>query len=150
MPPEAPVPSAEAAAAALAAGVSDAINALNKDRRGGGAGLGARLGRLVGLGAPRDVRVKGLVLPPFDPFAGDVYSLGLTLWQLWFRLEPFAGQSPEHIAHHVRRGKRLPLHGIPDAPPMPEALRLIIDACWAQVTRTHDQVCHGCTPMDNP
>jgi len=123
MPPEAPVPSAEAAARALFEGVMDAQQAGESSSL-----LGKQIGKL--FGGRREVRIPDL--PPFDPFAGDVYSLGLVLWQLWFRVDPFAGQTPSRVADHVRRGKRLPLHGIPDAAPLPAALRHVVEAAWAQ------------------
>ena len=72
-----------------------------------------------------------------DAQAADVYALGVTLWELWFRATPFAGQSYAQVSAHVRSGSRLPLQSVPaDATPdvaaasMPAALRALVEGCW--------------------
>jgi hypothetical protein len=73
----------------------------------------------------------------------DVYALGVIFWQLWFKLQPYAGMSLHKILHQVMKGKRLSLlpeprtrnerdsvtvgHLLP-----PPALAALIGRCWAQ------------------
>jgi len=75
--------------------------------------------------------------------AADMYALGVTLWELWFRASPFAGLSRSQVVKHVCGGSRLPFEDVPPdsspagstqpAPAMPETLSDLVKKCWAQV-----------------
>jgi serine/threonine protein kinase len=70
--------------------------------------------------------------------AVDVYAVAVILWQLWFKITPFAGKSVHKIIALAMKGKRPPLQPSPadgvDAshPPLPPALASLVAACWAQ------------------
>lgn len=56
----------------------------------------------------------------------DVWSFGVTLWELCTCQLPYAGAEPIHVAVLVAAGKTLP---IPDD--VPRALASVMRACWA-------------------
>ena len=61
----------------------------------------------------------------------DVYSVGLLLWELWFRRPPFEGEETAKLLDAVSSKRRPPLMGVPGAAPPPEALAELIELCWA-------------------
>ena len=72
-----------------------------KGRSGGGIGTAAYM-------PPEafDESVIGNDESKYQASAWDVYSLSVILWQLWFRVEPWAGFPPQKIIVKVLRGKR--------------------------------------------
>ena len=70
--------------------------------------------------------------------AVDVYAVAVILWQLWFKITPFAGKSVHKIIALAMKGKRPPLQPSPadgvgaSHPPLPPALESLVAACWAQ------------------
>ena len=61
----------------------------------------------------------------------DVYSVGLLLWELWFRRPPFEGEETAKLLDAVTSKRRPPLMGVPGVAPPPEALAELIELCWA-------------------
>lgn len=61
--------------------------------------------------------------------AWDVYSLGMILWYLWYRQDPFLGYHPHAMIKAIRRGAR-PSLGM--APHMPASISTLISRMWAQ------------------
>jgi serine/threonine protein kinase len=80
-----------------------------------------------------------------DLVAVDLYALGVILWQLWHRKEPYAGKSIHQIIDAVGRGKR-PVDFLrpTDAPVRapPPALWGLIAECWAQDPRSRPSIGH--------
>ena len=58
--------------------------------------------------------------------AVDVYSFGIMLWELWFRMVPYADTQMSKIVSHVKRGKRLPFIDLPDEMPLSTSLKILI------------------------
>lgn len=58
----------------------------------------------------------------------DTYSLGIMLWQLWYREEPWGGKSTHKIYSSLMKGKR-PIFMEP-FPPL--VLRELIEQMWHQ------------------
>jgi len=44
-----------------------------------------------------------------DPLAADMYAVGVLLWQLWARVQPWAGFTTAAIVEATHKGHRLPL-----------------------------------------
>ncbi|ELP94431.1 serine-threonine protein kinase, putative [Entamoeba invadens IP1] len=61
-------------------------------------------------------------------FAGDVYSYGITAWELFYQEEPFKDlKSIFEIKNHVYNGKRLEIDHR-----MPNAYQTLVESCWIQ------------------
>jgi len=80
----------------------------------------------------------------YDARAGDVFALGVLLWELWSRRSPWAGVGSHALVGKVLRGKRPSLdHASPGRPSVEEgalphpaaalapALAALLDDCWA-------------------
>ena len=57
--------------------------------------------------------------------AGDVFSLGVTLWSMWRGRHPWPREPPFAVMTRVERGERPPM---PRS--MPPALAALVAACW--------------------
>ena len=80
----------------------------------------------------------------YDARAGDLFALGVLLWELWSRRSPWAGVGSHALVGKVLRGKRPSLdHASPGRPSVEEgalphpaaalapALAALLDDCWA-------------------
>jgi serine/threonine protein kinase len=67
-----------------------------------------------------------------DLLAGDVYSLAVITWELWYRAAPFRGVQMHRVIAQVMQGKRLPFTEIEDDTVMEPALRILIENSWKQ------------------
>ena len=83
----------------------------------------------------------------YDPRAWDVYSMGVVLWQLWYREHPFDGDSHYVVLRKIIDGKR-PQPSLPSSSssphaqlfPCPTALQSIVHEAWAQLPRDRPKI----------
>ena len=86
-----------------------------------------------GLGTPSFMPPEVLQAGPSTTYNGgawDVYSLGILLWEMWYRRSPFEELNPAQIMNAVLfKEKRPPLDIEPIAP---QALQRLVTSMWSK------------------
>lgn len=64
----------------------------------------------------------------YNATAWDLYALGIIVWELWYRKDPWKDMSTQKIFSRVTRGKRPPF----EEPKPPSQLKELVEAMWCQ------------------